>query len=48
MICAMVLGGGKSERMGTQKLLLPWAQKTVIEQVVDQLLASRIDQVLPH
>ena len=32
--------------MGTQKLLLPWAGKTVIEHVVDPLLASRVDQVL--
>ena len=46
MICAMVLGAGESRRMGTQKLLLPWARKTVIEHVVDQLLASRVDQVL--
>jgi molybdenum cofactor cytidylyltransferase len=46
MICAMVLGAGASQRMGTQKLLLPWGAKTVIEHIVDKLLASRIDQVL--
>ena len=46
MICALVLGAGESRRMGTQKLLLPWGAKTVIEHIVDELLASRIDQVL--
>ncbi len=45
MICALVLGAGESRRMGTQKLLLPWAGKTVIEHIVDQLLASRVDHV---
>jgi molybdenum cofactor cytidylyltransferase len=45
MICALVLGAGESRRMGTQKLLLPWAGKTVIEHIVGQLLASRVDQV---
>ncbi|NQV33455.1 MAG: NTP transferase domain-containing protein, partial [Phycisphaeraceae bacterium] len=29
MICALVLGAGESRRMGKQKLLLPWAGKTV-------------------
>jgi molybdenum cofactor cytidylyltransferase len=45
MICALVLGAGESRRMGTQKLLLPWAETTVIEHIVGQLLASRVDQV---
>ena len=31
-----VLAAGKSRRMGTPKLLLPWGQRTVIEHVVDQ------------
>lgn len=46
MICAVVLAAGASRRMGSQKLLLPWAGKTVIEHIVDQLLLSRIDQVV--
>jgi len=45
MICALVLGAGESRRMGKQKLLLPWAGKTVIEHIVDELLACRIDQL---
>ena len=32
MICAIVLAAGRSRRMGTQKLLLPFAGSTVIAQ----------------
>lgn len=46
MICAILLAAGRSERMGTQKLLLPFGpQQTVIGHVADQLLASPIDRV---
>lgn len=45
MICAIVLAAGRSRRMGTQKLLLPYAGKTVIGHIADQLLASRVDCV---
>lgn len=45
MICAIVLAAGRSSRMGLQKLLLPFAGKTVITHIVDQLLASVIDKV---
>lgn len=45
MICAIVLAAGSSRRMGVQKLLLPFGGKTVIAQIVDQLLASSIDRV---
>ena len=40
MIGAIVLAAGRSRRMGTQKLLLPFAGQTVIGHVVDQLLAA--------
>jgi len=46
MICAVVLGAGLSSRMGAQKLLLPFGGKTVIAHIVDQLLASAVDQVI--
>ena len=46
MICAIVLAAGQSRRMGTQKLLLPFAGSTVIAVIVDQLLERRVDQVL--
>jgi molybdenum cofactor cytidylyltransferase len=45
MICAVVLGAGLSSRMGVQKLLLPFGGKTVIGHIVDQLLASTVDEV---
>jgi len=45
MICAVVLGAGLSSRMGAQKLLLPFGGKTVIAHIVDQLLASAVDEV---
>lgn len=43
MIGAIVLAAGESTRMGTQKLLLPYAGSTVIETIVDQVLRSRVD-----
>lgn len=45
MICAIVLAAGCSRRMGAQKLLLPFGGKTVIAHIVDQLLASTVDEV---
>jgi molybdenum cofactor cytidylyltransferase len=40
MIGAIVLAAGKSSRMGTQKLLLPLGDGTVISTVVDQILRA--------
>jgi CTP:molybdopterin cytidylyltransferase MocA len=45
MIDAIVLAAGRSQRMGTQKLLLPFAGQTVIGHIVDQLRVSPIRQV---
>ena len=45
MICALVLAAGRSQRMGTQKLLLPVGGQPMIARIVDQLLASPIDRV---
>jgi molybdenum cofactor cytidylyltransferase len=45
MICAVVLAAGLSSRMGVQKLLLPFGGKTVVSHIVDQILASTIDEV---
>jgi molybdenum cofactor cytidylyltransferase len=44
MICAIVFAAGHSRRMGTQKLLLPWGNKTVIAQVVDEILSSTVNK----
>jgi molybdenum cofactor cytidylyltransferase len=46
MVCALVLAAGRSRRMGTQKLLLPLGGQPVIAHVVDQVLASPVDQTL--
>jgi molybdenum cofactor cytidylyltransferase len=46
MICAVVLAAGRSERMGTQKLLLPLGGQPVIARVVAELQRSPAEQVL--
>lgn len=45
MISAIVLAAGRSQRMGAQKLLLPFGSKTVIAHIVDQLTASSVDEI---
>jgi len=45
MICAIVLAAGESRRMGTQKLILPFGGKTVIEHVVEQITRGAVDKV---
>jgi molybdenum cofactor cytidylyltransferase len=46
VISAVVLAAGLSARMGRPKLLLPYGEHTVVEQVVSVLLASPADEVL--
>jgi molybdenum cofactor cytidylyltransferase len=43
---AIILAAGSSTRMGSQKLLLPYKQGTMIESVVDNVLASKVDRVM--
>jgi molybdenum cofactor cytidylyltransferase len=45
MICAIVLAAGQSERMGAQKLLLPFGGKTVISHIVEQITGSSVDEL---
>ena len=45
MISAIVLAAGRSRRMGTQKLLLPFGGKPLVVRIVDELLSSAIDQI---
>jgi len=45
-ISALLLAAGESKRMGRQKLLLPFGTNTIIEQTVDNLLNSRVDEVI--
>ncbi|HEY3372067.1 MAG TPA: nucleotidyltransferase family protein [Prolixibacteraceae bacterium] len=44
-IWAIVLSAGLSTRMGTQKLLLPYKGKTIIEKVVENILGSGIERI---
>lgn len=46
MIWAVVLAAGESRRMGTQKLLLPFGDTTVVGAVVRTAQASRAGRVL--
>jgi molybdenum cofactor cytidylyltransferase len=43
---AIVLAAGNSRRMGTQKLLLPYAGTTVIRHIVDRVAASSVDRII--
>jgi molybdenum cofactor cytidylyltransferase len=43
---AIILAAGSSRRMGTQKMLLPYGGKTIIETVVDHVLGSSVEHVL--
>jgi molybdenum cofactor cytidylyltransferase len=46
MISAILLAAGQSRRMGKPKLLMPFGRSTIIEQAVDNLLGSAIDEVV--
>jgi molybdenum cofactor cytidylyltransferase len=46
MIGAVVLGAGRSQRMGRPKLTLPWRKTTVIGQVVDVLSAAGVAEII--
>ena len=43
---AIILAAGRSKRMGTQKLLLPWGKTTIVGHIVAQLLSSTLDSVV--
>jgi molybdenum cofactor cytidylyltransferase len=43
---AIILAAGRSRRMGTQKLLLPFAAQTVIAHIVDQVLAAPVRRAI--
>ena len=46
MIGAVILAAGQSRRMGSQKLLLPFAGQTVIGHIVCQVLTARIERTV--
>jgi len=43
---ALILAAGSSRRMGTQKLLLPFGEKTIIETVIDNIQQSGVDGIM--
>ncbi|MBI3328236.1 MAG: nucleotidyltransferase family protein [Nitrospinae bacterium] len=42
----VVLAAGESRRMGTPKQLLPFGDRTILERVVDTLLAAELEEVI--
>ena len=46
MIVAVLLAAGESRRMGKLKQVLPLGDKTLVEHCVDNLLASKVDEVI--
>jgi molybdenum cofactor cytidylyltransferase len=46
MISAIILAAGQSRRMGQPKLLLPWGNVTVIEQVISVFAKAGIEDIL--
>ncbi|WP_232698797.1 molybdenum cofactor guanylyltransferase [Brevibacillus daliensis] len=45
-VCAVVLAGGKSSRMGSPKELLPWRGTTLIENLINQIMKVKLPCVL--
>jgi len=46
MISAIVLAAGESKRMGRTKQLLDWEGRTILQQVLENLGRSRVDEVI--
>jgi molybdenum cofactor cytidylyltransferase len=43
---AIILAAGSSSRMGTQKMLLPFGESTILETVIENILSSSVDSIL--
>jgi molybdenum cofactor cytidylyltransferase len=46
LVSAILLAAGESKRMGRPKLLLPFGDSTVLGQTIDNLVSSRVDEVV--
>jgi len=46
VVAAVVLAAGRSQRMGTPKMVLPWGDKTIIAQVVSSLIKADINAIV--
>ena len=45
MIVGIILSAGESKRMGTPKQLLPWGNTIVLQRVLDNAAASRLESI---
>jgi len=45
-VAAIILAAGASHRFGRPKQLLPWGEKTVLQHVVDTVLASPVERTI--
>ena len=46
MVSAIVLAASESKRMGKPKLLMPLGNSTVLEQTIDNLLSSKVSEIV--
>lgn len=46
MVSAILLAAGESQRMGRPKQLLPFGSSTILGRTIDNLLSSRVDEVV--
>ena len=46
MVSAILLAAGESKRMGNPKQLLPLGKSTILEQTIDNLLNSKVSEVI--
>lgn len=46
MVSAILLAAGESKRMGEPKQLMPLGKTTILEQTIDNLLGSRVSEVI--
>ena len=46
MLSAIILAGGLSSRMGTNKLLLPYENHTIIEHIVENVCNAGVEEVI--
>jgi len=45
-IWAIILAAGESKRMGTPKMILPFGGKSIIENVIENVISSNIDNII--
>ena len=46
MVSAILLAAGESKRMGKPKQLMPWGKTTMVEQAIDNLLNSNVNEAI--